>query len=90
MDILGNSYPVVIYGTLEDKYITDRTIKDVILSKQILNQIDLILETIFKNNSSLKDTVRKEMIYSNLPHSKTFDFEECNEYEITSSETYRR
>jgi hypothetical protein len=74
--IMG-SYPAIVYSSLDEKYITGDNIKDVRISQQVLNYTDSLLELIFNDNQQLKKIVSNEMIYSNFPHSKTFDFETC-------------
>lgn len=74
---LEGSYPAIVYSSLEEKYITSTNIKDYKISQQVLNYTESLLEPIFKDNVKLKNIVRDEMIYSNFPHNKTFDFEAC-------------
>ena len=74
---LDGSYPAIVYSSLEEKYITSTNIKDYKISQQVLNYTESLLEPIFKDNVTLKNIIRDEMIYSNFPHNKTFDFEAC-------------
>lgn len=74
---MGESYPAIVYSSIDEKYITGDNITDYKVSQQVLNYTETLLELIFKDNHNLKNIVRNEMIYSNFPHSKTFDFETC-------------
>lgn len=72
---------MVIYATLEDKYITEKNIYDVIMAKRIMNLtnnlIDLIFDSENEDDIFNRKSVEEHLIYSNLPHCKSFSFEEC-------------
>lgn len=74
---IGEIYPAIAYSSLNEKYITGENIKDYKISQQVLNYTESLLDIIFKDNKTLKNLIRDEMVYSNFPHSKTFDFETC-------------
>jgi len=73
---ITTSYSVILYANLEDKYVTDKNIDKVRQSKQVLNHMDLLLDLIF-TDPEVKTKVTNKMIYSELPHYKTFDMQEC-------------
>ena len=75
--IKGLNYPAIIYRDLPTNCITDQTIAPIRLSQQALNQIEGVLDVIFCSDSIVKDNVRQQMIYSQLPHDQPFDRETC-------------
>lgn len=79
----------IIYYHLDEKYVTARNIAKVRTCTYLLNHVNDMLNFIFDqqndnggddDNEKLKQTIQKEMIYSELPHFKTFDFGTCKKF----------
>ncbi|QKF94575.1 peptidase S49 serine-peptidase [Fadolivirus algeromassiliense] len=80
------TYPAIIYHNLPENCITDHTIANVRISKQVLNYTEEILDIIFGKENSVRNRVKETMIYSDLPHSKTFDVKSCNDMGLSIRE----
>jgi len=74
---LTDSYPAIVYHKLDPKYITGDNIDKVRNSEQVLNYMEVILDMIFGDKSHIKEKVKEQMVFSNFPHSRTFDFNTC-------------
>lgn len=74
---MTESYSVIDYYNLDEKYITGDNIQKVKSCKQLINYTNDILDLIFGSNPELKEGVMKNMVFSEYPHSKTFDFNDC-------------
>jgi len=74
---LSDVYPAIIFHKLDPQYITGDNIDKVKVSDQVLNYMNEILDMIFINKDYVRDQVKEQMIFSNFPHNKTFDFEAC-------------
>ena len=71
------SYSAVLYNDLPPNCITDHTIDKVRLSEWVLNYMRELLDIIYPEDSAVREKVVQNMIYSPLPHFKTFDSEAC-------------
>lgn len=80
---MTESYSVIDYYNLDEKYITGDNIQKVKSCEQLINYTNDILTLIFGDNEQLKDNVRKQMIFSKYPHSKTFDYTDCQNMGLT-------
>lgn len=74
---MTDSYSVIDYYNLDEKYITGENIQKVKTCTQLMNYTNDLLTFIFEENNELKNTVRDNMIFSEYPHSKTFDLNDC-------------
>jgi hypothetical protein len=78
----GSIFPAVLYNDLDDKYITDHTIMNVKLSQSYINYTKILLEIACPKtdeNKEIISNIQKQMIFSDFPHSKTFNITECKE-----------
>ena len=80
------SYPAIVYHQLPENCITDRTIEKMRVCEQVLNYMEQILSIIFVDDCDVKAKVREHMVYSNLPHNKTFDMEACKSFGLSVRE----
>lgn len=78
----SEAYPAIIFHNLDEKHISSFNIHKVNLSKQVLNYTEEILNEIYPQDSNVKKEIRKNMIYSELPHNKTFNYDICQKMEI--------
>ena len=76
---LTDSYPAIIYYKLDPKYITGENIDKVRVSEQVINYMNEILDMIFNEKEHVKENVKEQMVFSNFPHNKTFDYEACQQ-----------
>lgn len=74
----GNKH-IVIYASMDDKYITDKNYYSVQEAKYVINHMNLLLSLIFSGSSEIRKKVEEHMIYSKLPHYKLFEQDECRE-----------
>jgi hypothetical protein len=73
---LFGGYPMIVYHKLDDHLITAENIDKVRLSKQYLNYMEEILQVLGLSENIL-NIVREKMVYSDLPHLKTFGIDDC-------------
>lgn len=86
MSSMLSSYPAVLYHNLPADCVTDHTIDKVRLSEWVLNYMNELLDIIYPEESPVKEKVVEMMIYSPLPHFKTFDRESCSKIGLTVRE----
>lgn len=84
----SKSYSAVLYNDLPPNCITDHTIDKVRLSEWVLNYMRELLDIIYPEalnaeESLVREKVVQNMIYSPLPHFKTFDRESCRKIGLT-------
>jgi hypothetical protein len=76
---LTDAYPAIIYHKLDPRYITGDNIDKVIISEYVLNYLNELLNMIFVDKKHIKEKVEEQMVFSHVPHNKTFDFEACQQ-----------
>jgi Serine dehydrogenase proteinase len=88
LSIDGEYFSAITYGCLEDHVVDSRIIGKVKESKMTLNQLHDILDKLFSEKDEVKKQVIENMVYSQFPHSKTFNAETCMRFglPIRSSE----
>lgn len=71
----------VNYVNLPDSMIGPENIQMVQEAKSIMNYMNEIMELLLKNHPSYKiiDIIKNNFIYSELPHCKLFDYNQCKE-----------
>lgn len=78
IDAGSGAFPAIVYHKLPENCITDHTIANVRITQQVLQYTEQILDIIFgEGDSEVRTKVRDNMIYSDLPHNKTFDVQSC-------------
>lgn len=82
----NSSYPAIIYDDLPENCIDSHTIAQVRICSQVLHQMEQLLDIIFGDNIAVRTKVREQMVYSNFPHSKTFDIAGCKEMGLSIRE----
>jgi len=75
-------YSVIDYHDLDEKYIDTRNIIKVKQCKQLMNYSNELFELILKDHPSynLIDTIKKHFVFSEYPHCKLFDYNQCKEF----------
>lgn len=73
-------HQVVIYTQIEDKYIDSRNIAQIKYAQNVINYIKELLTLIFNGrDEKIRSKVEENMLFSHLPHEKSFSFKECED-----------
>lgn len=73
----------IIFATLPDKYIDSSNIYEVTEAKYVLNHMNELLNLIYNNEEDnfkckkQKENIVNNLIFSQLPHYKSYDFTDC-------------
>lgn len=73
----------VIYATLPEKYIDAKNIYEHLEAKYVLNYMTDLLKLIFNDDTNnyrstdQMNNITKNLIFSELPHFKSYDFDNC-------------
>lgn len=78
----GNSTQLQILSSIDEKYITDRNIYQVINANRYIAYTEKLLDLIrVKHNSDYNKSIQ-ELLYSDLPHLSLYDMKQCGDMEL--------